>query len=150
MRATFFTSTSASAPGPRDRTSPVTRSTSASLGRPLLATILAQVRAGTPVSAANASSAGRRLALASATRSSTSAGVSLASLRGRLPRSDMASPRRARASHLRAVWRLTPAIAAASVTRTPPPTRSQSSSLPLGAGLALGRWDMGGPSSLRF
>lgn len=39
--------------GPRRRTSPVTRSTSASLGIPRLATILAQVWVGTLVAAAS-------------------------------------------------------------------------------------------------
>ena len=116
-------------------------------GRPLRATILAQVRAGTPVSADSASGASSSLVLASATRASASAGVSLASRRGRQPLSVMGSPRRARASHLWAVWRLTPAIAAASAMRMPP-TRSQSSALPLGVSLALGCRDMGGPSSL--
>ena len=116
--------------------------------QPLRATILAQVRAGTPVSADSASGASSSLVLASATRASASGGVSLASRRGRQPLSVMGSPRRARASHLWAVWRLTPAIAAASAMRMPPPTRSQSSALPLGVSLALGCWDMGGPSSL--
>ena len=62
--ATFLTSTWMSSPGlsrswrtgvtgPRRRTSPVTRSTSASLGIPRLATILAQVWVGTPVAAAS-------------------------------------------------------------------------------------------------
>lgn len=37
---------------------------------------------------------------------------------------------------------------AASETRMPPPTRSQSGALPLGVNLALGCWDMEGPSSL--
>ena len=74
--------------------------------------------------------------------------MSLASRRGRQPLSAIGSPRRARASHLWAVWRLMPAIAAASETRMPPSTRSQSGALPLGVNLALGCWDMGGPSSL--
>ena len=116
----------------------MTRSTSASLGSPLLATILAQVRAGTPVSAASASGARSSLARASATRSSSSGGVSLASVSGLHFLSDMGSPARRLRSHLWAVCRLTPAIAAASATRMPPATRSQRSSLPIGVSLALG------------
>lgn len=45
---------------------------------------------------------------ASRTRFSISRGVDLASLRGRLLRSDMGSPDLLRRSHLLAVWRLTP------------------------------------------
>lgn len=120
--------------GPRERSSPVTRSTSFRRGRPLRATILAQVRADTPVSAASASGASS----------------SLASRRGRQPLSAIGSPRRTRANHLETVCRLTPAIAAASETRMPPPTHSQSSALPLGVNLALGCWDMGGPLAVRL
>ena len=54
--------------------------------------ILAHVRAGTPVTAANPSGASSIDERASQTRSSTSRGVDLASLRGRLLRSDMGSP----------------------------------------------------------
>lgn len=50
--------------------------------------------------------------------------------------SAIGSPRPTRASHLWAVWRLTP------------PTRSQSSALPLGVSLTLGCCDMGDPFSL--
>lgn len=74
-------------------------------------------------------------------------GVSLASLRGRLLRSASPSPRLARASHLEAVWRLTPIWRAASATPRPDPMRDTSVSRPFGVSFALGCWDMGGPSS---
>ncbi len=77
----------------------MTRSTSASLGIPRLATILAQVRAGTPVAAASPRGASMSSRLAAATRSSASGGVSLASLRGRLLRSPSPSPDLLRRSH---------------------------------------------------
>ena len=79
---------------------------------------------------------------------SASGGMSLASLAGLQPLSDIGSPRLARASHLWAVCRPAPAIAAASETVAPERTRETRSSLPLGVSPALGRWDMGGPSSL--
>ena len=135
--------------GPRRLASPVTRSTSASLGSPERATILAQVRAGTPVSAESASGASSRERLAAMTRASASAGVDLASLRGLLVLSDIGSPLRARASHLLAVWRLTPIWRAASATPAPASMRETSVSLPLGVSLALGCWDMGWPPSLQ-
>lgn len=124
------------------------RSTSASLGIPRLATILAHVRAGTPVAAASPSGASSIDERASQTRSSTSRGVGLASLRGGLLRSGAPSPRRARASHLPAVWRLTPICLAASATGTPDSIRETRVSRPLGVSLALGCCSMGGPPSL--
>lgn len=75
-------------------------------------------------------------------------GVSLASVAGLLLRSDIGSPRLARASHLPAVWRLTPIWRAASATPVPDPMRETSVSRPLGVSLALGCCDMGGPPSL--
>ena len=80
MRSTFLTSTWTGSPGlsrpwrtgvtgPRARTSPVTRSTSARRGRPRLATILTQVRAGTPVAAASPSGASSSPFLAATTPS---------------------------------------------------------------------------------
>lgn len=83
---------------------------------PRLATILAHVRAGTPVAAASPSGASIIEERASQTRSSTSAGASLASLRGRLLRSERPSPDLLLRSHLPAVWRLTPIWRAASAT----------------------------------
>ena len=80
----------------------ITSSTSARRGRPERATILAPVRAGTPVAVERQSGAGGIERRTSRTRRSASGGVSLASLRGRLPRSDMGSPRLARTSHLEA------------------------------------------------
>lgn len=121
---------------------------SARRGRLCLATIRAHVRVGTPVSAARASGASSMALRASQARSSTSGGVSLASLRGRLLRSASPSPRLARASHLEAVWRLTPIWRAASATPRPDPMRDTSVSRPFGVSFALGCWDMGGPSSL--
>ena len=86
---------------------------------------------------------------ASRTRASASGGVSRASLRGLQLLSDMGSPLRARASHLLAVWRLTPIWRAASATPAPASMRETSVSRPLGVSLALGCWDMGGPPSLQ-
>lgn len=107
------------------------------------------MRAGTPVSAASAVGASSMERLASRTLSSASVGVSLASLRGLLLRSDIGSPRLARASHFEAVWRLTPIWRAASATPRPDPMRETSVSRPLGVSLALGCWDMGWPPSLQ-
>ena len=56
--------------------------------------------------------------LAPMTRASASAGVDLGSLRGLLVLSDIGSPLRARASHLLAVWRLTPIWRATDETRS--------------------------------
>ena len=104
------------------------------------------MRAGTPVSAASASGASSIERLASRTLFSVSGGVSLASLRGLLDRSDIGSQRLARASHLLAVWRLTPIWRAASATPAPDSTRETKVSRPLGVNLALGCCDMGWPS----
>ena len=87
--------------------------------------------------------------LAPMTRASASAGVDLGSLRGLLVLSDIGSPLRARASHLLAVWRLTPIWRATDETRSPATTRETSVSRPLGVSLALGCWDMGWPPSLQ-
>ena len=105
------------------------------------------MRAGTPVSAASASGASSRERLASATLPSASAGVDLASLRGLLLLSVIGSPRRARASHLLAVCRLTPIWRATDETPSPPATLETSVSRPLGVSLALGCCDMGWPPS---
>ena len=136
--------------GALQRTSPVTRLTSARRGSPERATILAQVRAGTPVAVARASGASSIPRLASRTLVSSSGGVSRASLRGRLLRSDIGSPRRARASHFEAVWRLTPIWRVTSETRSPPATRETSVSRPRGVSLALGCCHMGGPPRLQI
>ena len=117
---------------PRRRTSPVTRPTSASLGIPRPATILAQVRAGTPVAAARPSGASMSSRLAAATRSSTSGGVSLASLRGRLLRSASPSPDLPQRSHLPATWQQTPICRAASATPRPDSMRETKVSRPSG------------------
>lgn len=118
-------------------------------GKPERATILAQVRAGTPVAAARASGARSIEERAPRTRASVSSGVDLASLRGLLGRSDIGSPRRALASHFEAVCLLTPAWRAASETCAPAATQLHSSSRPRGVSLALGCWDMGWPPSLQ-
>lgn len=60
-----------------------------------------------------------------------------------LLRSDIGSPRSARASHLLAVWRLAPVWRAASAMPAPDPMQKTSVSRPLGANLALGCCDMG-------
>lgn len=122
----------------------MTRSMSASPGVQRLATILAQVRAGTPVATASPSGASMSSRLAAATRSSTSCGVDLASLRGRLLRPDMGSPDLLRRSRLLAVCRLTPIWRAASATPRPDSMRETSVSRALGVGFALGCWDMRG------
>ena len=67
---------------------------------------------------------------------------------GLLLLSDIGSPRLARASHLLAVWRLTPIWRAVSATSAPDPMRETSVSRPLGVSLALGCCDMGGHPSL--
>lgn len=97
---------------------------------PRLDTILAHVRAGTPVAAARPSGASSMDDLAAQTRSSTSGGVSLASLRGRLLRSERPSPDLLLRSHLPAVWRLTPIWRAASATPRPDSMRETSVSRP--------------------
>ena len=100
-------------------------------GVPRRATVVAHGLAGTPVSVCNASGAiSSRRALT--TLSSTSGGVSLARRRGEQPLSDIGSPRLARPSHLCAVCRLTPAIAAASKTVTPERTLETRDTSPRG------------------
>ena len=96
------------------------------------------MRAGTPVTAASAGGASSIVRLASRTRASASGGVAPASLRGLLLRSDIGSPRLARASHFEAVCLLTPIWRAASATPSPDVTRETSVSRPLGVSLALG------------
>lgn len=83
-------------------------------------------------------------ARASQTPSSTSGGVSFASVRGRLGQSAIGSPALALASHLPAVRLLTPTWRATSDTGSPASMRSTMRSRPLGVSLALGCWDMGG------
>lgn len=111
---------------------------------PRLETILAHVRAGTPVVAASPSGASSIEERASQTRSSTSGGVSLASLRGRLLRSESPSPDLLLRSHLPAVWRLIPIWRAASATPRPDSMRETSVSRPFGVSFALGCCSTGG------
>lgn len=87
---------------------------------------------------------GRQPERASQTRSSTSGGVSLASLRGRLLRSESPSPDLLLRSHLPAVWRLIPIWRAASATPRPDSMRETSVSRPFGVSFALGYCSTGG------